>query len=210
LIIKGELKDDEGKPVENATIEISYSADEEVQKVRVNGNDGKYAVVVKVKEESDVMVTVKKEGNAFDSKLFKKEEIKELEKEIIIAENDLKVEKLEVGKAFTINDILFSTASYELTGHSKFILKGFSRFLTENPEIKITIQGHTDDTGNDKTNLKLSENRANSVRAYLISLGVEKDRLKSEGYGETQPKVKNDSDSNRALNRRTDFYIEEM
>lgn len=208
-IFKGELKDDEGKPVENATIEVAYSQDDEVHEVKVNGNDGKFAVVVKKKPESDIMVTVKKEGNAFDSKLIKKEELA-VKNAPIKKEIKLEVKKLEVGKAFTINDILYATNSYTLTNHSKFILKGFARFLKENPTIKVTIQGHTDDVGDDKKNLKLSQNRANGVKDFLVSLGIGKDRLKSEGYGETKPKVKNDSDANRAQNRRTDFVIDSM
>jgi outer membrane protein OmpA-like peptidoglycan-associated protein/tetratricopeptide (TPR) repeat protein len=206
-LVKGELKDDNGKPVENATIEIAYSKNDEVQEVKVNGNDGKYAAIVNIDDDSDVMVTVKKKGNAFDSKMIMKEDII---KQDVTKKIDLSVKKLEVGKAFTINDILYATASYELTDHSKFILKGFVRFLEENPTIKVTIQGHTDDVGNDKTNLKLSKNRAEGVKAFLISQGISKDRLNSEGFGESKPKVKNDSDVNRAQNRRTDFVIDAM
>ncbi|MCB0479389.1 MAG: PD40 domain-containing protein, partial [Crocinitomicaceae bacterium] len=75
-LIKGELKDDNGKPVENATIEIAYSKNDEVQEIKVNGNDGKYAAIVNLKDDSDVMVTVKKKDHAFDSKIIAKEEIK--------------------------------------------------------------------------------------------------------------------------------------
>lgn len=206
-LIKGELKDDNGKPVEDATIEVMYSSKKEVTKVKVNGNDGKYAAIVNVDDDSDVMVTVKKEDHAFDSKIIGKEEIAKAE---VKKDVGLSVKKMKVGKAFTINDILYATASYELNDRSKFILRGFARFLKENPNIKVTIQGHTDDTGNDKTNLKLSENRAKGVREYLITLGVSKDRLRSQGFGETKPKVKNDSEANRAINRRTDFVVDAL
>lgn len=206
-LIKGELKDDNGKPVEDATIEIAYSNKEDIQEVKVNGNDGKYAAIVNVDDDSDVMVTVKKKDHAFDSKIITKEEIVKTEVKKGV---ELEVKKMEVGKAFTINDILYATASYELSNRSKFILKGFARFLKENPNIKVTIQGHTDDVGNDKTNLKLSDNRAKGVKDFLVSLGIEKDRLKSQGFGESKPKVPNNSDANRAVNRRTDFVIDAL
>ncbi|MFN5149760.1 MAG: hypothetical protein ACK5EK_12215, partial [Flavobacteriia bacterium] len=75
-ILKGELKDEKGDPVKDATIEIAYAGSNEVTQVKVNGDDGKYAAVVKVDTKQDVMVTVKKEGHAFDSKLIAKEDIK--------------------------------------------------------------------------------------------------------------------------------------
>ncbi len=206
-LVKGELKGDDGKPVKDAVIEVEYSNRDEVQQVKVNGNDGKYAAIINVEDDSDVMVTVKKKDHAFDSKIITKEEIAKTE---VKKDVGLSVKKMELGKAFTINDILYATASYDLNDRSKFILRGFARFLKENPKIKVTIQGHTDDTGNDKTNLKLSENRAKGVMAYLVSQGVSKDRLKSQGFGETKPKVKNDSEANRAINRRTDFVIDAL
>lgn len=74
-IMKGTLNDENGKPIEGASIEVAYGGgSNEKSTVKVNGNDGKYAVVVKNPTKQDVMVTVKKEGYAFDSKLITKEE----------------------------------------------------------------------------------------------------------------------------------------
>lgn len=207
-IIKGELTDEKGEPVKDATIEIAYAGTDEVTQVKVNGNDGKYAAVVKLEQKQDVMVTVKKEGHAFDSKLIAKEEFKT--EEPTIRAKDLNVKKLKVGEAYTINDILYATNSYALTDKSKFILKGFATFLKENPTINVAIYGHTDDVGDDEKNLVLSENRADGVKDYLVSLGISADRLSSKGFGETKPKVENNSDVNRAQNRRTDFIIEKL
>lgn len=205
-LLKGELKDENGQPVEDATIEIAYEGTDEVTQVKVNGSDGKYAAIVKTKDKQDVMVTVKKEGHAFDSKLIAKEEFKP--EQVKIDNNDLNVKKLKVGEAYTINDILYATNSYALNSKSRFILKGFARFLEENPTIKVSIQGHTDDVGDDNENLVLSQNRADEVKKYLVSLGIDKSRLKAKGFGETAPKVENTSAANRAKNRRTDFVIE--
>lgn len=207
-LLKGELKDESGDPVADATIEIAYEGSDEVTEIKVNGDDGKYAAIVKTNKKQDVMVTVKKEGHAFDSKLIEKTEFKE--DNVTIKGNDLEVKELKVGEAYTINDILYRTNSYELSNRSKFILKGFARFLKENENISVSIQGHTDDKGDDAANLELSQNRADGVREFLVSQGIAKSRLKSEGFGETKPKVKNDSEANRALNRRTEFVITGM
>lgn len=207
-ILKGELKDENGDPVKNATIEIAYAGSDKVTQVKVNGDDGKYAAVVKTETKQDVMVTVKKENHAFDSKLIAKEEFK---KDVVtIKEKDLVVKKLKVGEAYTINDILYATNSATLTDKSKFILKGFATFLKENPTIEVAIQGHTDDVGDDNKNMLLSENRANGVKDYLVSLGIKGDRLSSKGFGETKFKVENTDEINRAKNRRTDFVIEKL
>lgn len=207
-ILKGELKDEAGDPVKDANIEIAYAGSDNVTQVKVNGDDGKYAAVVKLDTKQDVMVTVKKEGHAFDSKLVAKEEFKK--EDVTLRNNNLTVKELKVGEAYTINDILYATNSAALTEKSKFILKGFARFLKENPSITVAIQGHTDDVGDDNINLSLSENRAKGVKDYLVSLGIKADRLSAKGYGETQPKVENTSEANRAKNRRTDFVIETL
>lgn len=202
-LLKGDLTDENGDPVSEATIEIAYEGSDSITTVKVNGNDGKYAAIVKTNQ--NVMVTVKKAGHAFDSKLI--DVALFTEENITLRGNDLSVKKLEVGTAYTINDILYATNSSELNSKSKFILKGFARFLIENPTIEVTINGHTDDVGNDAKNLDLSKRRAEGVKKYLASLGIDKTRLASKGLGETDPKVENDTPENRALNRRTDFMI---
>ncbi len=207
-LLKGELKGENGEPISDATIEIAYEGTDEVTSVKVNGDDGQYAAIVKTNKKQDVMVTVKKEGHAFDSKVIEKEQFKE--DNVTIRGNDLSVKELKVGEAYTINDILYETSSSYLEDRPKFVLKGFARFLIENPSITVSIQGHTDDKGDDNDNLKLSQDRADGVKAYLVSLGVPKNRLKAEGFGESKPKVANDSDTNRAKNRRTEFVITGM
>jgi len=115
-----------------------------------------------------------------------------------------------VGKPYTINDILYNTASADLSKRSQFVLQQFAKFLNNNPTIKITIQGHTDDEGDNARNLRLSQERADGVKAYLVDLGVNKERMIAKGFGETQPKAPNTSENNKAQNRRTDFVIENI
>jgi outer membrane protein OmpA-like peptidoglycan-associated protein len=79
--------------------------------------------------------------------------------------------------------------------------------LNKNPEIKIEINGHTDDVGTDVSNQVLSQDRAQSVVTYLQSKGISAGRLSAKGYGESKPDVPNNSDENRAFNRRVEFKI---
>ncbi len=206
-ILKGNLTDDNGEPVGDAVIEVVYEGSDEVTKVKVNGDDGKFAVIVKKDIPGDLLLTVKKEGHAFDAQVIKQAKIKEM---TTVRETELKVRELNLGSSYTLDDILYSTASSTMTGNSKFILKGFARYLDQNPALTVMIQGHTDDEGDADRNLKLSDDRAKRVMNYLISIGVDESRLKAKGYGETLFKVPNTSAVNRAINRRTDFVIEGM
>jgi outer membrane protein OmpA-like peptidoglycan-associated protein len=129
---------------------------------------------------------------------------------MVIRSLNMDVSPLKVGMTYAIKNILFPTNSSVLTEQSKFIIKEFSKFMLENTNIDIVIQGHTDDLGDANKNLVLSESRSKAVKEYLISLGVEASRLDAKGFGSTLPKVPNDSDVNRAINRRTDFLISKI
>jgi OmpA-OmpF porin, OOP family len=85
------------------------------------------------------------------------------------------------------------------------ILDAVADVLQRIPEMRIEIQGHTDNKGRPAYNLKLSDRRAASVRKYLVAKGIATERLVSHGYGMTRPLVPNDTDQNRALNRRVQF-----
>lgn len=85
------------------------------------------------------------------------------------------------------------------------ILDAVLEVLQKNESISLEIQGHTDSRGSDEYNKQLSDRRAAAVRKYLVSRGIPPSRLESKGYGEERPIVDNDTDENRALNRRVQF-----
>jgi OmpA-OmpF porin, OOP family len=85
------------------------------------------------------------------------------------------------------------------------ILDAVVQVLVNNPKITLEIQGHTDNVGSAGYNQKLSQSRADSVRMYLVNHGIDSSRLRSVGYGLTQPIVPNTTEQNRALNRRVQF-----
>ena len=76
-----------------------------------------------------------------------------------------------------------------------------------NKTLKVSIEGHTDNAGNPADNQKLSEERANAVLLYLVTQGVEKNRLVAKGFGATKPIADNSTETNMAKNRRTEFVI---
>ncbi len=108
-----------------------------------------------------------------------------------------------------VNNIFFEFAKWDLQPESHQELDRLVRFLETNPDIRIQLGAHTDDIGSDSYNMDLSFKRAQAVVDYLISRKVDKNRLVAKGYGKARPEVPNDSDENRARNRRVEFRIAE-
>lgn len=104
--------------------------------------------------------------------------------------------------------IYFESGKDVLKSESFANLDKLAEILNEYSEARVTIEGHTDSQGDDAANLVLSQNRANTVKDYLSSHGVEDSRMTAIGYGETQPQADNSTPDGRALNRRVYFKLE--
>jgi len=81
------------------------------------------------------------------------------------------------------------------------------KILNDNPEMKLAIDGHTDWVGSDEFNQTLSDNRANAVKQYFISKGIDESRITSAGHGESMPIADNNSAAGRAKNRRVEMTL---
>ena len=103
--------------------------------------------------------------------------------------------------------VFFDTNKATIKPVSFPLLDDVASALRDNPKIKVEVQGHTDSQGNDAFNKKLSQNRAESVRTYLIKKGISSDRMDPKGYGEDQPLEDNRTADGRAKNRRVEFVI---
>ena len=103
------------------------------------------------------------------------------------------------------SQIQFDTAKATIKPVSFPILDAVYDVLAANPKITIEVQGHTDNVGAAALNQKLSQQRSDSVKAYLVKKGIGESRLVAKGYGMSQPLVPNDSVANKALNRRVQF-----
>lgn len=117
------------------------------------------------------------------------------------------VVELATGDAVVLQNIQFEYNSSALTEDSQAGIQMLTEFLERNPDLKVELAGHTDDVGNAQYNQKLSAERAEAVRNALIDNGINENRLTAKGYGASQPLVPNDSEENRALNRRTEMII---
>jgi len=116
---------------------------------------------------------------------------------------EIKEDRLELGET-----VQFETGSAKLLDQSKSLLDEVVGQLKEHPEItKVQIEGHTDNVAGKALNQRLSEHRAASVKTYLVSQGVEANRLTTKGFGETRPIADNNTEEGRFKNRRVDFKI---
>jgi outer membrane protein OmpA-like peptidoglycan-associated protein/tetratricopeptide (TPR) repeat protein len=203
LLVKGEVRDEAGQLVKDAKVEIKYTDTQETEVIEVDGSDGRYATVLRLKPGADVVMTVKKEGHVFDSRVFSTEDTVRGG----VAAMDMKVERIEVGRSYRVSDIRYATGKADVTKGSEHILDELIVFLRENPTIKIKIQGHTDNVGSQADNMALSHDRAFTVYSYLQEHGIAGARLAFEGYGPTKPIASNDTEEGRARNRRTEFVI---
>ena len=119
------------------------------------------------------------------------------------------VERVGEGIKITLSEnmVNFAFNSAELTSSAKTNLDKLATVLINNPDTNINIYGHTDNKGTAQVNQKISENRANSVKNYLISKGIASSRMITMGRGFSEPIASNDTDAGRAQNRRVEFAI---
>ena len=111
------------------------------------------------------------------------------------------------GLVVTMADILFSTGKYQLSQNATLALAKMSGVILAHPGLKLKIEGYTDSTGSPQFNLKLSGQRADEVRAFLISQGLSPDSVTSVGLGAASPVASNDTSAGRQQNRRVEIVV---
>ncbi|MBE0539558.1 MAG: OmpA family protein [Ignavibacterium sp.] len=104
-----------------------------------------------------------------------------------------------------LEGITFAFNKSEITPESDKVLMGALKTLQMHPDIVVEISGHTDNVGSNAYNQKLSQRRSDAVKAWLVAKGIPADRITSVGYGEEHPRVPNDTEDNKRLNRRIEF-----
>ncbi|HEX8531942.1 MAG TPA: PA14 domain-containing protein [Cytophagales bacterium] len=118
-------------------------------------------------------------------------------------------EELEPGKAVVLEQVLFEQSQYRLLPSSYNQLDKLANTLLKYPQLTIQVAGHTDNVGDPRLNLALSEHRALVVAHYLQRKGVAEGRIKARGYGGSRPIAPNNTETERARNRRVEFMVEE-
>jgi outer membrane protein OmpA-like peptidoglycan-associated protein len=120
---------------------------------------------------------------------------------VVVAGREIKLKK----------QVHFQTDSAEILPDSLGILEELAEVMTKHPDIKeVEVQGHTDNTGNEAYNLRLSQSRAQAVVDAIAKLGVDPSRMNAKGYGQSKPLAPNNTDANKAKNRRVQVMITEQ
>lgn len=107
----------------------------------------------------------------------------------------------------TIAGITFASGSAKIAASSNSTLNAAAKVLTDYPELRMEISGHTDDVGVREANIKLSQDRADSVKTYLVSKGITEDRLVTKGFGPDKPVADNKTAKGKQANRRIEFAL---
>jgi len=127
-----------------------------------------------------------------------------IERDIVLVSID---EIIKNNISVTLNNLFFDTNKYILKQESFPELKRFADFIKSHPELSAEISGYTDNKGTTEANLKLSQNRAEAVKNYLLSIGCENEKLTAKGFGADKPIENNETEQGRAKNRRVEFKI---
>jgi outer membrane protein OmpA-like peptidoglycan-associated protein len=202
-LISGKVIDQTtGKPVEARIIYQTLPDGAEAGEATSDPVTGEYKIVLPYGQKYSMRAVAKDfiaEGDNVDLTQTKGfQEIKGKE---------LKLIPLKEGGVVRLNNIFFDTGKSELRPESGPELDRLVTTLNESPKMVIEVRGHTDNTGSNEINAKLSQDRADAVREYFISKGIEPDRIASKGFGETKPVATNDTDEGRQQNRRVEFVI---
>ncbi len=159
----------------------------------------------------DFSLNVSKEGYFFYSENFNLVETATFEKPFSL---EIELQAITSGEAtsggakpIALRNVFFETGSASLRPESSAELDRLAGLLTGVPTLKIQINGHTDNVGDDASNQRLSEARAKAVFDYLIGKNIPGERLKFKGFGESQPVETNDTPEGRGRNRRTEFVV---
>ncbi len=123
------------------------------------------------------------------------------------ANNNSAPDAEEVDLSIQLENVFFETGSANLKAESQLELNKLAFILNAYPEAAIELSGHTDNVGNPANNLTLSQERANSVRDYLVGKGIDTNRMSAVGFGDTKPVADNATDEGKAKNRRTEFKL---
>ncbi len=123
------------------------------------------------------------------------------------ATKDFKLIPLEVGATIRLNKVYFERGTSNLLEESFSELLNVIEMMNENPGVKIELSGHTDNQGNSKLNMQLSQERVDVVKRYLAENGVDGKRIRGKGYGGSRPVASNASEETRRLNRRVEITI---
>lgn len=188
-----------GEPVD-ATIIFEPLANTKLSTEKTTSTPGGYSITV----GTDATFKVKIESSGYISTIenldVKTYEMKDLEMNFTL-------QPIEVGTTVNLRSVLFEQSKTVLLPQSYAELDLVVSFLKSNSKVSIELSGHTDNVGSPVKNTKLSQERVDAVKAYLVSQGIDTDRVTGKGYGGSKPIASNNAEDTRKLNRRVEFTI---
>lgn len=190
------------KPLEAIVKLLDPSTGDTIISSRSNPGDGSFLLVIP--GGRNYALNVERQGYLFYSAYFEMA----VESDYIDPfRKDIPLKPIKEGESMVLRNIFFATDSFNLLPESTAELDQLVRLLATNKGMDIEISGHTDNEGTEVYNQVLSEKRARSVYNYLLKAGIEPQRLKYRGYGQSVPIATNETPEGRALNRRTELVI---
>lgn len=202
--IEGELKNSKNEPIATTIRWEDLEADKVIGIAKTDPIDGSYFIALPLGKNYGYYVedtTYFPVSNNLDLRNVTTQ---------IEVNNNIQVitfqEMIDQGIAVSMNNLFFAFGKYFVLPASYPELKRIAKII-ERYDLKVEIDGHTDDVGNDESNLILSDKRAAAVKEYLVRLGCKEEMLITHGYGESKPLHPNDNDANRAKNRRVELRL---
>jgi outer membrane protein OmpA-like peptidoglycan-associated protein len=193
------VKDSEGRSVAPVNVEIrNLNRDENLASLLSHDENGN--PVLSLRTNNTYELDVSKKGYTYFNTTM---DVTTTNRETM----NVTLDALNLETKMVFSNIAFETNSAELTAESYSELDRLLSLMVRNPELKIEISAHTDDVGSDAYNLRLSNKRAEAVVKYLVDRNIAQQRVAFKGCGELQPIAPNDSDANRAKNRRVEIKI---
>lgn len=201
--VKGKVYDGETNEVLSADIRINNIADGQLSVLTSTAPySGEFLFCLP--GGNQYALNIQKEGYLFYSDNFKVADNASILKP---QQLDVYLNKIKAGACFILRNVFFESDSYVLSVSSHIELDYVVRLLQINPNVKVEIGGHTDNTGTKSYNLELSNHRAKAVYEYILSKGISATQLSYKGYGMSNPIDSNETDEGKANNRRTELKV---
>lgn len=200
-VVQGVVWDNEQNPLAANIVVQDLNTGDYIASTKSHPTTGRYTITLPSGRNYSVITSA--EGRFFNSQNFKLK----TQSAYNTVNRNITLEEIKIGAKARLNNIFFDTGKSNLTLESRIDLNRVVKLLEDNPTMIIQIGGHTDNVGNEASNLLLSRKRATAVKQYLIDAGIASDRLDARGFGESDPFTTNLTEEGRSLNRRTEFLI---
>ncbi len=199
-LVNFKITDDKGVPEQDAIVVVENTVDKTIKKDTSN-LDGNTEMLLK--KGSSYKLKVEKFGGVFDFGLF---DVPKQEGKFTMEEN-LQIKVITKYNRVYELKIHFAPNKSDLYQAAKTEIDKLYEEMVKNPTMRIEVAGHTDNVGDDKLNLQVSQRRANSIKEYLVQKGISDKRIIAKGYGETAPLADNATEEGRTRNRRIEIRM---